>query len=283
MYLDEWKAISARINGLLRSGELSAQFLQSREDDYRAEIELRDQMVRVNYTLTLFAKANRASLTPDIIDCIERFGTSVSPYLGENATNQMIRSCLIRFGAFESELSFLLKDTQVQIRARSERAFLHLQRSLVVDEALRSRWQTAFETGELACEKLGAVHLLLHGIWAFKVDASGERTDLVFDEPLEFGDVAQRAVEGAVLTEWKVAKTGKVAEIYEKARDQAKAYTLGALAGNVLKNYCYVVVVSEKNLEIPDDFLLGEGIFRHINIVLSPDSPSKRKRFSEIT
>jgi hypothetical protein len=283
VYLDEWKAISARINGLLRSGELLAQFLHSREDPYRAEIALRDQMEKVKNTLVLFAEAHRASLTPDITDCIERFGTSVGPYLGTNATNEMIRSCLIRFGAFESEVSFLLKDTQAQIRARSERAFLHLQRSLVVDEALRSRWQTAFETGELACEKLGAVHLLLHGIWAFKVDASGERTDLVFDEPLDFGDVEQRAVEGAVLTEWKVAKPGKVTEIYEKARDQAKAYALGALAGNVLKNYRYLVVVSETNLEIPGDFLLGESIFRNINIVLNPDSPSKRKRLSEIT
>jgi hypothetical protein len=35
----------------------------------------------------------------------------------------------------------------------------------------------------LACEKLAGVHLLLHGIWAFKVHAAGERTDLVFPQP----------------------------------------------------------------------------------------------------
>src|ERR1700722_9028346 len=36
--------------------------------------------------------------------------------------------------------------------------------------------------GSVACERLGAVHLLWHGIFAFKVDGSGARTDLIAPE-----------------------------------------------------------------------------------------------------
>ena len=58
------------------------------------------------------------------------------------------------------------------LRARSERAFLHLRRLLAVDRDVRAKWKAAYEgkQGEVACEALGAVHLLSHGIYAFKVD-----------------------------------------------------------------------------------------------------------------
>ena len=70
------------------------------------------------------------------------------------------------------------------IRTRSERAFAHLQRHFVADAECRDKWTSAFTDGEVACEALRALHLLLHGLWAFKVDNAGARTDLVFQEPL---------------------------------------------------------------------------------------------------
>lgn len=57
-----------------------------------------------------------------------------------------------------------LADTQERLRNVSDRAIAHLQRSIAVDEALREKWKTAFDHHETACEKLGAVHLLLHSI-----------------------------------------------------------------------------------------------------------------------
>ena len=56
-----------------------------------------------------------------------------------------------------------------------QRAFAHLQRSIVVDAEPRAKWQKAFDNGEAECEKLSAVHRLLHGIWAFKINASDQR------------------------------------------------------------------------------------------------------------
>jgi hypothetical protein len=127
--------------------------------------------------------------------------------------------------AFETELNFLLSDVQAAIRARSERAFSHLQRSIVVDSAFRQQWQTAFEEGETSCEKRGAVRLLLHGIWAFKVGAAGEHTDLVYQEPVGGMSEEQRYADGIVLTEWKVASSDDEAQRqFSAARAQAKRY-----------------------------------------------------------
>lgn len=111
-------------------------------------------------------------------------------------------------GAFETEMSFLLADVQEMIRTRAGRAFEHLQRSIVADADTGRKWQRAFEAGEPACEALGAVQLLSHGIWAFKVNAAGERTDLVYrDEPLDTARLRSVA-DGLVLTEWKKAGDG---------------------------------------------------------------------------
>ena len=132
------------------------------------------------------------------------------------------------------------------------------------------------EEGEVACEKLGAVHLLLHGIWAFKVDAAGARTDLVFQEPA--GDLTneQRYVDGFVLTEWKRASSEENArQRFEEARLQAGRYAQGALAGSELTGYRYAVVVSRQRVEIPSDLREGEVVYQHINIAVDPQLPSQ--------
>src|SRR5258707_13086277 len=71
-------------------------------------------------------------------------------------------------GLKKGNLSFILSDTQEVLRSRADRAFEHLQRMIVADSDYKAKWQAAFDRGEEACEQLGAVHLLLHGIWAFK-------------------------------------------------------------------------------------------------------------------
>ncbi len=62
--------------------------------------------------------------------------------------------------------------------------------------------------GETACEKLGALHLLSHGILAFKAYAPGERTDLILGDRLVIDDDLIAGTEGIVLTEWKRVKVG---------------------------------------------------------------------------
>jgi hypothetical protein len=180
--------------------------------------------------------------------------------------------------AFETEMSFILSDVQESIRARSERAFSHLQRSIVVDASFREKWQEAFKNGEVACEKLGAVHLLLHGIWAFKVDAAGARTDLVFQEPAGDLTKAQRYADGFVLTEWKKANPkDDPGRRFDEARLQAGRYSQGALAGSELTSYRYAVVVSRQEVEVPDDLRESGVVYRHINIAVDPRTPSRAR------
>jgi hypothetical protein len=94
-----------------------------------------------------------------------------------------------------------------------------------------AKWKKAFNKGEVVCERLGSVHLLSHGIYVFKVDAIGARTDLVYNEPPPDTLLVQ-AVEGMVLTEWKIANDAKDAiDAVRDARRQADLYGQGALAG----------------------------------------------------
>ena len=101
----------------------------------------------------------------------------------------------------------------------TERAFEHLNRSIVVDSGLRQRWQAAHDRNEPACEALGGVHLLSHGIWAFKAKGPKAETDLVYQEPpTDIGRI-KRSSDGLVLTEWKRFRTGDdPARLFETAR-----------------------------------------------------------------
>jgi hypothetical protein len=105
----------------------------------------------------------------------------------------------------------------------------------IADDDFREKWQAAFAAGEPACEGLGQVHLLSHGIWAYKVNAAGERTDLVYQEPVADYANDYRYADGLVLTEWKKAAVRRdAASKFEEARNQARSYAQGALAGNEL-------------------------------------------------
>jgi hypothetical protein len=78
-----------------------------------------------------------------------------------------------------SEVDFYLRDNEALGRSIVEWAFLHLRRRLTVEETLRTSWTDAFSKGEPQVEKLGAIHLLGHGIYAFKTSGAGAATDLI--------------------------------------------------------------------------------------------------------
>ena len=143
----------------------------------------------------------------------------------------------------------MLTNEQQAIRRLSERALVHLQRQIVADEEVRAKWKKALVTGEVACERLGSVHLQSHGLFSFKIDARGARTDLMFPDASIGAEVAAFA-EGLVLTEWKVAKSDNNADAkLHEARTQADLYASGALAGLELSECRYLVVVTERPSE----------------------------------
>ncbi len=281
-YRDQWKALSSRIRGLMQAGELDSRYLAIRTSDIFGRTKrLREQSESVLEALKSFRDQFQYTLPPEGLTSIDDFvansGDLITETTGTQAFQQeRVWAALVLLGAFETEMSFILSDVQEVIRARSERAFAHLQRSVVVDQAFREKWKAAFEQGEVACEKLGAIHLLQHGICAFKVDAAGARTDLVFQEPAgDFTD-EQRYVDGFVLTEWKkAAREADAEQLFEQARAQAQLYAQGALAGIELTAYRYAVVVSRRQVNLPEDLSADGVVYRHINIAVEPQTPSQ--------
>jgi hypothetical protein len=282
-YVDQWKALSSRIRGLAQAGRLHAEFLAVRSSDaYGTGRRLHEQAQSILEALQTFRTSFGSSLPTAALSVIDHFVTQNGSLLRVNTSGtasdvqERQWAAVVLLTAFESELSFVLSDVQESIRARAERAFIHLQRSIVVDMTVRDKWLTAFEAGELECEKLGAVHLLLHGIWAFKVDAAGARTDLVFQEPLEAAADAERSADGLVLTEWKKVRTEEEApQKFEEAQLQARRYAQGALGGIELTSLRYLVIVSRRQLSLPGDFTEGGVVYRHINVPVEPSVPSR--------
>jgi len=182
-------------------------------DSYGRWKHLRDHCSRVVATLATFQSRYSETLPSGAREALAALLTSASELLRDSTgtaelQEERAQKVLLMLVAFEAEMSFLILDAEEVIRSRSDRAFEHLQRSIVVDVALREKWAAAFAEGEVTCEQLGAVHLLAHGIWAFKVNAEGARTDLVYQEPLTDIDRVTRAADGLVLTEWKRAVHG---------------------------------------------------------------------------
>jgi hypothetical protein len=185
---------------------------------------------------------------------------------------------VVPFAVFRSEFDYLIRDTEFEARALTELAFEHLRRILAVDTDASRVWGEAFKH-ETRCEKLGAVHLLSHGIWAFKVVQTGA-TDLVFGEPIEKEEqLIRRTARALVLTEWKLVREGsELEEKAEEGRRQIELYARGVLGDLQLKKTRYVVLVSEKNLPMLDDQVINGVTYRHVVLPFNPDWPSVEAR-----
>jgi hypothetical protein len=281
-HTEPWRFLSGRIQGLLRAGELHARFQSVRSSDgYGRGARLREQMERIVAALKSFREAYQDSLPPAATAAVDEFLARTEGLIADTSSSpdsreERVWAALVMWGAFETEMSFLLADVQEMIRTRTARAFEHLQRSIVADPDIRRKWQAAFAAGETACEALGAVQLLSHGIWAFKVNAAGERTDLVYRDGAPDTARMQAVADGLVLTEWKKAADGADASaLFESALMQAELYAQGALGGIELTRYRYLVLVSGKRVPEPGDRQTNSTLYRHVNIAVDPDSPSR--------
>jgi len=273
---DQWFTISARIKSLREAGALYAALQAHHPDQHGASQYLCLQSRSLINEIKEFRQTFSSSLPSEAIRGIDKFVSSQLANAALKETDlRAARAAIIGLAALDGEITYILSARQEQIRIRSERAFLLLQRLLAVDKDVRSKWEKAFKDGEVACERLGAVHLLSQGIYAFKINAEGARTDLVFGEPPDETTLT-RAVDGIVLTEWKLATSKNAHKTLESAREQAERYRCGPLAGIELTAYRYLVAVSLEELEtLPSDYATETGVtYRHINIAIHPDTPS---------
>jgi len=281
MFDDQWRIISNRIRGVVKAGELHARFSAVRTDSYGRPRRLREHCEEILQALRKFAEDNEGNLPTAAIEAIRDFITKNATLITDTSgTSELqddrVAAALVFLSAFEANLTFILSDVQERIRLHSERAFSHLQRSIVADPDMRKKWNKALNSGEIECEKLGGVHLLSHGIYGFKVSGAGERTDLVFQDLVSSLAGEHRFADGLILTEWKIASSESDAtNKYMQAKAQAKLYVQGVLSGVELHAYKYLVVVSNRQVRVPSDDIEAGTTFRHINIGVNPMPPSK--------
>jgi hypothetical protein len=285
---NEWQAIAGHIRGFaasansfLKSGGGSDTFSVARK-------QLLPHAKRIYDILKKFKEDYETILPSHACECLsvlirereELFSKTEPMVAGSAREDVQARLCILE--SIQAELTYHLSDFSAIAKRLSERGFLHLQRSIIADTSVKQRWCDAFNTkhgAEVACEKLGGVHLLLHGIWAFKVHTPEERTDLVLQEPIrDFAEVEQ-AAEALVLTEWKTVKrVSEQRKNAEAARRQASIYASSVLGGIELRQYRYLVLVSEDRLPETPDIREGGIVYRHINIAVDPKSPSQASR-----
>jgi hypothetical protein len=282
MLSERWRAISALIKGITDSADVLAQFLQIHAaDSYGVQRAVGTECAKALELLVEFARGFEAVLPATVHQRITEFSTARRTlFEGAKEEGDKARAAVVLLSALRAELSFMLSDEQELIRSKTERAFLHLQRMLAVNSRERDVWVEAYSSGEVECEKLGAVHLLWHGIYAFKVDGVGARTDLISPEPPDLNQAA-RVADGLVLTEWKLADASNASAKFREAQNQARLYREGVLAGIELARYRFIIAISQKVLPpatIPDDLESGGAIYKHINIALKPPTPSVQAR-----
>lgn len=282
----EWKSIKENIGELtVICNEYIAALSVNNSDSYGTIKNIIVPMARgIAHQISNIGQRYESQLPKEAIELLKEFSEKTFPCIlgyGKNSTTDKLPSTIAHITGllrkFKSEFDYLTSDLEGVAVRQTARAFSHLQRSIVADESAKDKWVTAFQKNEEACEKLGSIHLLLHGIWSFKVNSVGERTDLVLGEPLRDDNLSEvfQAAEGLVLTEWKRSSNVDGKNKFEEALNQARLYAKGSLASIELKRYRYLVVVSEQRVDVPDDIEIDGIIYKHINIAVDPLSPSQ--------
>ncbi len=273
-YLQEWKAWSARVEGLAEAVRCLTSF---GSDTSSASTPISSAANESFVLLKNYLEAYRDVLPQKVVDCLKMV------FQKDYTRQREVRKNSPQFLATElltirAEVDYLLSNPQIAQARLVERAFEHLQRSIIVDESMADRWKKAFNKGETSCEKLGAVHLLAHGLWGFKVSGAGAATDLVLQEQsITPASNIESKAEALVLTEWKKVKDPNEFEsLAQSAKKQAGAYTSGILSPVELRLIRYLVFVSKKQVPALHDDVQENGItYRHINIAVDPATPSK--------
>jgi hypothetical protein len=282
MWMTEWRAISARIMALTDAGTF---FTRIRDNDnYTASDILINNALATASKVQTFLGRFGSQLPIEPRQCLEDFSKDWRERFNGLEKDSPSRSTrgvaaagavVTALACVRADFEYLIADTEAKARNLVVRAFTHLQSSIVADETIGARWRHAFDLRETACERLGACHLLQHGIWAFKTSAEGERTDLVLGIPLEITAEVRSASDGLILTEWKVVKTPDQVEVKaEEAYRQAKRYCEGILAGYEVASRRYLILVSEDHLTLPSTRQEDKTEYEFRNIAVNPKTPS---------
>ena len=278
-WLSEWRALAARIEGFSVPGELVTTARDHSPGHLMGGFML-SAADRLLKAVRSFHDRHENDL-PEMARLALSQIVIPTSFPGRSSPTNLLAAAQVAatLRALRVELDHYFADEDLAVRRLVERAFLHLQRSLEADKEFRRRWKRANES---KCETLGALHLLAHGIWAFKAHAVGARTDLILKKPLRNDEVGAADVEAFVLTEWKLAdEEDDLCEQIADAHHQLRRYQGGALGGFELSTRRYVVIVSDHDLPLPSDHQDRGILCRHILLNRGDDTPSvsaKRRR-----
>jgi len=282
-WLQEWKAIAVRIDALLQATTLYYQSTaRVGADNYGvANLDIIPACRAIVEDLTTFSKCYETFVPPAAWPLLARLVDQLTDRLTSRPGGLPgVQGMIVPLSVFRAEFEFHLRDVSAVVRNLVVRAFTHLQRLLIADSSVQAVWQQAYRKDEPTCERLGAAHLLAHGIWAFKASEAGERTDLVLGTHLVFNAQVESAAEGLVLTEWKrVVKPAETVKKAEEAVRQMCRYSESSLAGFELATDRYVVLVSYDLLvNVPTDFKEAGITYHHVNVAVAPSVPSRVAR-----
>jgi hypothetical protein len=283
---DSWQPLSARIQGLTNAGQFAANLFGHSGDSSRVIEAFAEHAKSILSDLLAFAKSLEKGESLKNADgyareAIDRVSKEVYPLLNDksNTTDMRrvhVRTSLVILSALEGEITYILRNGQEGIRSLTERAFEHLNRTIVVDIDFRAKWKAAYDHHETKCEALGGVHLLSHGIWAFKASGPSAATDLVYQEPPNDIGRIKRSSDGLVLTEWKrLKKNDDPAKLFESARKQAELYAGGLLGGMELRKYRYAVLVTQNAVTLKLGMLFIAISMLPLNQWLRPSKPNE--------
>ena len=180
-----------------------------------------------------------------------------------------VGGAMVHLGIFNSEMNYYLKNNEIIVKDKVKLAFLHLQRTLIVDADVRKKWMMAFKEGEASLEKLGANHLLSHGLWAFNSCEATLKKDLILGTAIR-ADEVQAVGACLVLTEWKKINAENVSEKSKQALSDARRHSEEPIAGSELKYEKYLIMVSENLLGAPAS-IIEDGIrYVFVNLAINP-------------
>ncbi len=274
----EWRSIESRLAGLESTATLVTRILNPSQMSLDAVITnaLRPAVDELSAALQRFLE-QYPTLPTKALESLTTGLSRIALIKGDGRSWQSVMSRALVLVSLRAEIDALLTEPEMLGRRATELAFVHLSRTLIVDPVHGKRWRDAFnttQTAETTCEQLGAVHLLSHRIWAFKVGTTKERTDLVLNEQLAITSEVD-AADALVLTEWKIARSTREVETQAKTgMVQAGLYAGSSMAAHELATVRYVVVVTSSREAMPSDEMSGGVTYRFINVAVDPASPS---------
>lgn len=278
--LTEWRALAGRIQALEGAVEMWSNFHSSQNSGELSKA-LWPRLRSTYEALSDFANDADSWLSDGVKKALE--DTRLADLFAHGDPSLTMRDiqtaeAAMRLRVIRTEVEYHLASGEEDLRSATERSLLHLNWSIMSNSNTQNEWEDAFTNrSEPALEALGATHLLLNGIFAFKAHSPRARTDLVLGE--DVGDRSEKVATGLVLTEWKKLTGDRVTEeqvneAAAAARQQASIYKEGLLQGIELRTVRYIILVTRKQVKVPDDVSGESYTFRHRNIAVNPERPS---------